>query len=78
MYNSSYYSKLILGMYFQLLKTGYFQILWKREGQWRKLIGWNVYLDLIKHCETYKQIGCSHVDGVLCNLKTCEFSTKKI
>lgn len=27
--------------------------------------------DPIKQCEVYKQIHCSHVDGYLCDMKTC-------
>lgn len=27
--------------------------------------------DPLKHCEVYKQIHCSHIDGYLCNMKTC-------
>lgn len=28
--------------------------------------------DPVKNCEVYKQEGCSHVDGVLCEFDTCE------
>lgn len=28
--------------------------------------------DPLKHCEIYKEQGCSHVDGFLCNVDTCE------
>lgn len=27
--------------------------------------------DPIKHCEVYIDHGCSHVDGFLCDIKTC-------
>lgn len=27
--------------------------------------------DPTKHCEVYKEIGCSHVDGFLCHFETC-------
>lgn len=30
--------------------------------------------DPVKHCETYKTTGCSHVDGYLCNMDTCTFN----
>ena len=28
--------------------------------------------DPVKHCEVYKTKGCSHVDGCLCDMGTCE------
>jgi hypothetical protein len=28
--------------------------------------------DPVKHCELYKDDGCSHVDGFLCDYETCE------
>ncbi len=28
--------------------------------------------DPVKHCELYKKEGCSHVDGYLCDFKTCK------
>ena len=27
--------------------------------------------DPVRHCEVYKEIGCSHVDGYLCNMSDC-------
>lgn len=27
--------------------------------------------DPIAHCEVYKSKGCAHVDGMMCNMKTC-------
>jgi hypothetical protein len=27
--------------------------------------------DPVKHCEVYKEIGCAHVDGYLCDMATC-------
>lgn len=27
--------------------------------------------DPVKHCELYKDGGCSHVDGILCDFETC-------
>lgn len=27
--------------------------------------------DPVKHCNLYKQEGCSHVDGFLCDFDTC-------
>ena len=27
--------------------------------------------DPVKHCLIYKAVGCAHVDGMLCNMKTC-------
>lgn len=32
--------------------------------------------DPIKHCNVYKKEGCAHVDGPLCNMKTCEILSK--
>lgn len=28
--------------------------------------------DPVKHCNVYKQFGCSHVDGYLCDFKDCD------
>ena len=28
--------------------------------------------DPVKHCDSYKDRGCSHVDGFLCDMSTCE------
>jgi len=28
--------------------------------------------DPVKCCEIYKTIGCSHVDGLICDMKTCK------
>lgn len=30
-----------------------------------------IRLDPLKHCEVYKQHGCAHVDGPLCDVETC-------
>jgi hypothetical protein len=27
--------------------------------------------DPVRHCIVYKEIGCSHVDGYLCNMSDC-------
>jgi len=28
--------------------------------------------DPVYNCEVHKEIGCSHVDGMLCDMKTCD------
>lgn len=28
--------------------------------------------DPVRHCDVYKKEGCTHVDGMLCNMKTCD------
>tara|TARA_R110000787_G_scaffold62470_3_gene141262 strand:+ start:1337 stop:1516 length:180 start_codon:yes stop_codon:yes gene_type:complete len=28
--------------------------------------------DPVRSCDVYKKIGCSHVDGYLCDMKTCD------
>jgi len=28
--------------------------------------------DPVHSCDVHKQIGCSHVDGYLCNVNTCD------
>lgn len=28
-------------------------------------------IDPVKHCAVYKTVGCAHVDGMLCNVRTC-------
>jgi hypothetical protein len=28
--------------------------------------------DPVKYCELYKDSGCSHVDGMLCEMETCK------
>lgn len=32
--------------------------------------------DPVKHCKVYKQHGCAHVDGHLCDMRTCEIQVK--
>lgn len=29
-------------------------------------------LDPVKHCLVYKSVGCAHVDGMLCDIRTCD------
>ena len=31
-------------------------------------------LDPVHHCNIHKQFGCSHVDGFLCNMRTCNIT----
>lgn len=31
----------------------------------------NAVKDPITCCKVYKEIGCSHIDGFLCNINTC-------
>lgn len=28
--------------------------------------------DPVKHCPVYREIGCSHVDGFLCDMRDCQ------
>jgi hypothetical protein len=39
-------------------------------------------IDPVKHCDLYKDEGCAHVDGFLCDMRTCkeslEYREKKI
>ena len=28
--------------------------------------------DPVKHCNVYRSVGCAHVDGMLCNMRTCD------
>lgn len=32
--------------------------------------------DPVKHCEVYRGIGCTHVDGYLCDMETCDIRQK--
>jgi hypothetical protein len=32
--------------------------------------------DPVKHCEVYRGIGCTHVDGYLCDMRTCDIRQK--
>ena len=72
-----YYSKRFIWFYYQLTKTGYFQILTKRKGQWKVIYKRKVDLDPVKYCERYKKSGCVHVDGYLCNMETCPMKNNK-
>lgn len=27
--------------------------------------------DPVKHCKVYRAVGCAHVDGMLCDMQTC-------
>jgi len=31
----------------------------------------NRSIDPVKHCNVYKSVGCAHIDGMLCNMRTC-------
>jgi len=33
-------------------------------------------LDPTKHCLVYRSVGCAHVDGMLCNMRTCNIKVK--
>ena len=35
-----------------------------------------VHPDPVKHCEVHKEIGCTHVDGYLCDMETCDIRQK--
>lgn len=28
--------------------------------------------DPVRYCKVYRAVGCAHVDGMLCNMKTCD------
>lgn len=28
--------------------------------------------DPVRNCKVYKAVGCAHVDGMLCNMNTCD------
>jgi len=28
--------------------------------------------DPVRNCRVYRKLGCAHVDGMLCNLRTCD------
>ena len=32
--------------------------------------------DPVKYCQVYKEIGCAHVDGYLCDMETCDIRQK--
>lgn len=32
--------------------------------------------DPVKHCSFYKKHGCAHVDGMLCNMATCDILSR--
>jgi len=32
--------------------------------------------DPVKHCEVYREISCTHVDGYLCDMETCDIREK--
>jgi hypothetical protein len=32
--------------------------------------------DPVRHCDVYKTEGCTHVDGFLCNMETCDILQK--
>jgi hypothetical protein len=34
------------------------------------------YLDPVRHCEVYRKEGCTHVDGFLCDMETCDILEK--
>ena len=36
------------------------------------------FRDPVKHCDLYKDEGCSHVDGFLCDFETCSMRLEYI
>ena len=32
--------------------------------------------DPVRYCQVYKEIGCAHVDGYLCDMETCDIRRK--
>ena len=32
--------------------------------------------DPVRYCEEYRDIGCTHVDGYLCDMETCDIRQK--
>ena len=32
--------------------------------------------DPVRYCEVYRDIGCTHVDGYLCDMRTCDIRQK--
>ena len=34
--------------------------------------------DPVRHCKVYKLVGCCHVDGPLCDMRTCTIEVKVI
>lgn len=32
--------------------------------------------DPVKHCKVYKTVGCNHVDGFLCDVRTCNITVE--
>lgn len=48
--------------------------------EWIKhvLDSWKKYRenDPVRSCDVYKTVGCAHVDGMLCDMKTCEILKK--
>jgi len=32
--------------------------------------------DPVKHCNVYRTVGCAHVDGMLCNMRTCDITVQ--
>lgn len=46
-----------------------------------KIKGWLISLtknDPVQHCELYRDKGCSHVDGILCNYPYCTLNKEYI
>jgi hypothetical protein len=33
--------------------------------------------DPVKHCEVYARQGCTHVDGPLCDMRSCDICNKE-
>lgn len=34
--------------------------------------------DPVKNCMVYKEVWCTHVDGILCNMMTCDITALKL
>jgi hypothetical protein len=40
----------------------------------KKSIDKTIPKDPVKHCKIYRNFGCCHVDGTLCDVDTCDIS----
>ena len=65
---NNYYIYLVSIIVMLLIAYGYYYVIDKEIDKSKR------NLDPVKHCKVYKANGCAHVDGFMCNMKTCNIS----
>jgi len=84
--NFKWYRALRGGLWYKHIRESYtyesgIGAMWEHETFWNRdsenSVETEDYRDPVKHCEVYKKQGCSHVDGIGCNMNNCLIRKQK-